>query len=186
MTWTHGQRRQHLSHTHKMRPPIPRPAKLSNPPRLLPQTWVPRLRILLPQRHPLTRGTSLLRLRRKLRRIHGINQLLRNRNRIRGINRRVRLSGRPHRRVRVYRKASAWQNAGAPDPWNQSVPPSPQPQVAAEDDEYSMSDQSLGDATAMKMDDLKKLFEVKKVEEFAADDPKNPKNIQPAKKHTDD
>lgn len=105
MTWTHGQRRQHLSHTHKMRPPIPRPAKLSNPPRLLPQTWVPRLRILLPQRHPLTRGTSLLRLRRKLRRIHGINQLLRNRNRIRGINRRVRLSGRPHRRVRVYRKA---------------------------------------------------------------------------------
>lgn len=120
MTWTHGQRRQRLSHTHKMRPPIPRPAKLSNPPRLLPRTWVPRLRILLPQRHPLTRGTSrclrlpnrwvtrgtsLLRLRRKLRRIHGINQLLRNRNRIRGINRRVRLSGRPHRRVRVCRKA---------------------------------------------------------------------------------
>lgn len=78
------------------------------------------------------------------------------------------------------------QNSGAADPWNQPMPPSPQPQVAAEDDEYSMSDQSLGDATAMKMDDLKKLFEVKKVEEFAADDPKNPKNIQPAKKHTDD
>lgn len=78
------------------------------------------------------------------------------------------------------------QNSGAADPWNQPVPPSPQPQVAAEDDEYSMSDQSLGDATAMKMDDLKKLFEVKKVEEFAADDPKNPKNIQPVKKHTDD
>lgn len=78
------------------------------------------------------------------------------------------------------------QNSGAADPWNQPVPPSPQPQVAAEDDEYSMSDRSLGDATAMKMDDLKKLFEVKKVEEFAADDPKNPKNIQPAKKHTDD
>lgn len=78
------------------------------------------------------------------------------------------------------------QNSGAADPWNQPVPPSPQPQVAAEDDEYSMSDQSLGDATTMKMDDLKKLFEVKKVEEFAADDPKNPKNIQPAKKHTDD
>ena len=78
------------------------------------------------------------------------------------------------------------QNSGAADPWNQPVPPSPQPQVAAEDDEYSMSDQSLGDATAMKMDDLKKLFEVKKVEEFAANDPKNPKNIQPAKKHTDD
>lgn len=72
------------------------------------------------------------------------------------------------------------------DPWNsQPQPqPKPQPQVAAEDDEYSMSDQSLGEATAMNLDDLKKLFEVKKVEQFAADDPKNPKNIQPAKKHS--
>lgn len=76
-------------------------------------------------------------------------------------------------------------NAG---PWNsQPQPqPKPQPQVAAEDDEYSMSDQSLGEATAMNLDDLKKLFEVKKVEQFAADDPKNPKNIQPAKKHSDE
>lgn len=85
------------------------------------------------------------------------------------------------------------------DPWNQSQPaqptpnadpwnsqPQPQPQVAAEDDEYSMNDQSLGEATAMNLDDLKKLFEVKKVEQFAADDPKNPKNIQPAKKHSDE
>lgn len=89
------------------------------------------------------------------------------------------------------------------DPWNQSQPaqptpnadpwnsrpqpqPKPKPQVAAEDDEYSMSDQSLGEATAMNLDDLKKLFEVKKVEQFAADDPKNPKNIQPAKKHSDE
>ena len=70
------------------------------------------------------------------------------------------------------------------DPWNSQ--PQPQPQVAAEDDEYSMSDQSLGEATAMNLDDLKKLFEVKKVEQFAADDPKNPKNIQPAKKHPDE
>ena len=70
------------------------------------------------------------------------------------------------------------------DPWNSQ--PQPQPQVAAEDDEYSMSDQSLGEATAMNLDDLKKLFEVKKVEQFAADDPKNPKNIQPAKKHSDE
>lgn len=70
------------------------------------------------------------------------------------------------------------------DPWNSQ--PQPQPQVAAEDDEYSMSDQSLGEATAMNLDDLKKLFEVKKVEQFAADDPKNPKNIQPAKKHLDE
>ena len=74
------------------------------------------------------------------------------------------------------------------DPWNSRPQPQlkPQPQVAAEDDEYSMSDQSLGEATAMNLDDLKKLFEVKKVEQFAADDPKNPKNIQPAKKHSDE
>ncbi len=74
------------------------------------------------------------------------------------------------------------------DPWNSrpQPQPQPQPQVAAEDDEYSMSDQSLGEATAMNLDDLKKLFEVKKVEQFAADDPKNPKNIQPAKKHSDE
>lgn len=74
------------------------------------------------------------------------------------------------------------------DPWNSrpQPQPKPQPQVAAEDDEYSMSDQSLGEAPAMNLDDLKKLFEVKKVEQFAADDPKNPKNIQPAKKHSDE
>lgn len=95
------------------------------------------------------------------------------------------------------------QPAAGDDPWNQPQPaqptpnadpwnsqpqpqPKPQPQVAAEDDEYSMSDQSLDEATAMNLDDLKKLFEVKKVEQFAADDPKNPKNIQPAKKHSDE
>lgn len=91
------------------------------------------------------------------------------------------------------------QPAAGDDPWNQPQPaqptpnadpwnsqPQPQLQVAAEDDEYSMSDQSLGEATAMNLDDLKKLFEVKKVEQFAADDPKNPKNIQPAKKHSDE
>lgn len=91
------------------------------------------------------------------------------------------------------------QPAAGDDPWNQPQPaqptpnadpwnsqPQPQPQVAAEDDEYSMNDQSLGEATAMNLDDLKKLFEVKKVEQFAADDPKNPKNIQPAKKHSDE
>lgn len=71
------------------------------------------------------------------------------------------------------------QPAAGDDPWNQPQPaqptpnadpwnsqpqpqPKPQPQVAAEDDEYSMSDQSLGEATAMNLDDLKKLFEVKK------------------------
>lgn len=83
--------------------------------------------------------------------------------------------------------------AQADDPWN--APQSmafaqsderPQPQVAAEDDEYSMNDESLGEATAMSMDDLRKLFEVKKVEEFAADDPNNPRNAQHNKKRAGD
>jgi DNA polymerase-3 subunit gamma/tau len=65
-----------------------------------------------------------------------------------------------------------------------SQPESPDgPRVAPEDDEYSMSDQSLGDASAMSPEELGKLFEVKKVEKFAADDPNNPKNIRPNHKH---
>ncbi|MBT1174220.1 DNA polymerase III subunit gamma and tau [Bifidobacterium sp. LC6] len=90
--------------------------------------------------------------------------------------------------------------AAEPDPWNQPAPQIPQqtgsqraaqpqqprPQVDAEEDEYSMSDQSLGDSRAMNLDDLKRMFEVKSVTNYAADDPKNPKNIQPAKKHLDE
>ena len=52
------------------------------------------------------------------------------------------------------------------------------PDVDPDDDEYSMNDEVLGQATAMGVEDLKKLFEVKKVEEFAADDPRNPNNVQ--------
>ncbi|KAB7788868.1 DNA polymerase III subunit gamma and tau [Bifidobacterium cebidarum] len=98
---------------------------------------------------------------------------------------------------------SGWEQAQdayapEPDPWNQpqaqqsdtmqpqSVQPQQAPQVDPDEDEYSMSDQSLGDSRAMSMDDLKKMFEVKDVKEFTADDPKNPKNIQPAKKHLGD
>jgi DNA polymerase-3 subunit gamma/tau len=55
-------------------------------------------------------------------------------------------------------------------------------QVAPEDDEYSLNDESLGAASAMSMDELAQLFEVKRVEDFAADDPHNPKNIQPPSK----
>ena len=55
--------------------------------------------------------------------------------------------------------------------------------VAAEDDEYSLEDRSLESATTMDMAELEKLFAVKKVEEFNADDPHNPKNAQPANKH---
>ena len=75
-----------------------------------------------------------------------------------------------------------------PDPWAMSAPEAapPQPQVAADEDEYSMSDESLGEATAMSMDDIKRLFEVKKVEEFTADDPHNPRNMHQTTKHTEE
>lgn len=73
------------------------------------------------------------------------------------------------------------------DPWSQqfSVPAQPMPQVAAEDDEYSMSDESIGASTALSVDDLTRLFEVKKVEDFGPDDAKNPRNMQ-QKKNLDD
>ena len=92
--------------------------------------------------------------------------------------------------------AGAASDATADDPWS-SVPsaggfearvtetagpdePSG-PQVDPDEDEYSLSDESLGTATALSVEELSKIFEVKKVEEFAADDPKNPKNAQPSK-----
>ena len=73
------------------------------------------------------------------------------------------------------------------DPWSQqfSAPAQPMPQVAAEDDEYSMSDESIGASTALSVDDLTRLFEVKKVEDFGPDDAKNPRNMQ-QKKNLDD
>lgn len=90
-------------------------------------------------------------------------------------------SGRPQP------QSQSWTGAdGANDPWNRNgsadSPQPVRPQVAADEDEYSMNDQSLGDATAMSLEDLKKMFEVKKVEEFASDDPRNPRNMQAAKK----
>ena len=73
------------------------------------------------------------------------------------------------------------------DPCSQqfSAPAQPMPQVAAEDDEYSMSDESIGASTALSVDDLTRLFEVKKVEDFGPDDAKNPRNMQ-QKKNLDD
>ena len=75
----------------------------------------------------------------------------------------------------------------ADDPWSQrfAAPEPAKPQVAAEDDEYSMSDESLGTATALDVDELSRIFEVKKIEDFTADDPKNPRNMQ-TKKSLDD
>ncbi|KFI85085.1 DNA polymerase III subunits gamma and tau [Bifidobacterium reuteri DSM 23975] len=98
----------------------------------------------------------------------------------------------PHASAGAGLPQTAAANAGlrndgpSDDPWNQppqQSTPAPEPRVDPDDDEYSMNDQSLGDSRAMSLDDLKKMFEVKDVKEFAADDPKNPKNIQPAKKH---
>ena len=75
-----------------------------------------------------------------------------------------------------------------PDPWAMAAAAAvpPQPQVAADEDEYSMSDESLDTATSMSMDDIKRLFEVKKVEEFTADDPHNPRNMHQTAKHTEE
>ncbi len=65
------------------------------------------------------------------------------------------------------------------DPWSQRLASDTpaKPEVAAEDDEYSMNDESLGSSNAMSVQDLSKLFEVKKVEDFTADDPRNPRNM---------
>ena len=76
----------------------------------------------------------------------------------------------------------------ADDPWGAPMPVQagpPEPEVAPEDDEYSMSDQSIGVSGALDVNDLTRLFEVKKVEEFGPDDARNPRNMQ-VKKNLDD
>lgn len=80
-------------------------------------------------------------------------------------------------------EAASQQNQPNADPWSQqfSAPAQPTPQVAAEDDEYSMSDESIGASNALSVDDLTRLFEVKKVEDFGPDDAKNPRNMQQKK-----
>lgn len=84
-------------------------------------------------------------------------------------------------------EAAPQQGQPNADPWSQqfSAPAQPTPQVAAEDDEYSMSDESIGASSALSVDDLTRLFEVKKVEDFGPDDAKNPRNMQ-QKKNLDD
>ncbi|MBI0145789.1 MULTISPECIES: DNA polymerase III subunit gamma/tau [Bifidobacterium] len=52
------------------------------------------------------------------------------------------------------------------------------PSVDPEDDVYSMDDARLGVDNAMNQDELTKMFDVTKVEDFAADDPQNPINVQ--------
>lgn len=92
-----------------------------------------------------------------------------------------------HRHRAPRQDAAPQQGQPNADPWSQqfSAPAQSMPQVAAEDDEYSMSDESIGASTALSVDDLTRLFEVKKVEDFGPDDAKNPRNMQ-QKKNLDD
>lgn len=54
----------------------------------------------------------------------------------------------------------------------------PAPAVNPENDVYSMQDARLGADTTLNQDDLTRMFDVSKVEDFTADDPANPLNIQ--------
>ena len=98
---------------------------------------------------------------------------------------------------RHFLAGAATDSASSDDPWSavpaaggfgapaveaaESAAGSSGPQVDPDEDEYSLSDESLGTATALSVEELSKIFEVKKVEKFAADDPKNPRNAQPPK-----
>lgn len=66
----------------------------------------------------------------------------------------------------------------------QQAASTPQPSVSAEDDEYSMSDESLASSAMLNLDEVKELFEVKTVEDFSADDPNNPRNLQSSRMTT--
>lgn len=74
------------------------------------------------------------------------------------------------------------QSAPGNDPWSNTGVVSAgvtqtqeiQPQVAAEEDEYSLSDESIESAGNMSVDDVRRMFDVNQVEHFDADDPRNP------------
>ena len=48
-----------------------------------------------------------------------------------------------------------------------------------------MTDESISTSMMMDLDAVKELFDVKSGEDFSADDPKNPRNLQ-AQKHHDE
>ena len=79
-------------------------------------------------------------------------------------------------------RAPAQPAAAAPA---QPEPVRPAPQVDPDEDEYSMTDESISTSMIMDLDAVKELFDVKSVEDFSADDPKNPRNLQ-AQKHHDE
>lgn len=55
------------------------------------------------------------------------------------------------------------------------------PPVSAEDDVYTMHDKALNSGTALDLDALKQMFDVKQVETFDSDDPLNPINVEHSK-----
>lgn len=57
-----------------------------------------------------------------------------------------------------------------------------EPTVDPDEDAYSLNDSRLGAGTAMDQDQLADLFDVKQVEDFVADDPRNPLNVQKRKR----
>ena len=57
--------------------------------------------------------------------------------------------------------------------------------VDADKDEYSMDDASLGTVMAISRDELRAMFDVKQVETFEPDDPRNPRNMRAVAKHDD-
>lgn len=104
-------------------------------------------------------------------------------------------------RVSSFEQQAAQARAAKPDdPWQRmpgesapdrapaqpaAAPVQPEPQVDPDEDEYSMTDESISTSMMMDLDAVKELFDVKSVEDFSADDPKNPRNLQ-AQKHHDE
>ncbi|OZG49284.1 DNA polymerase III subunit gamma and tau [Bombiscardovia coagulans] len=60
--------------------------------------------------------------------------------------------------------------------------PQRQPEVPAEEDSYSLDDARQGENSLMGPQELSQLFDVKQVEDLAADDPRNPLNANKHKK----
>lgn len=68
---------------------------------------------------------------------------------------------------------------GSPDESGSDQGGTPAPaDVSPDEDVYSMQDARLGADMTLNQDDLAKMFDVSKVEDFSADDPANPLNVQ--------
>jgi DNA polymerase-3 subunit gamma/tau len=65
-----------------------------------------------------------------------------------------------------------------PGPDAGEAPARRQPRVAADEDTYTMQDKSLNGDGVLDIEGITRLFDVKQVETFAADDPLNPINVE--------